>query len=110
MKILVVTEHDDCCGPMAAAFLRDYSEKLEVVSVGRRPAEGVPPVMVEAMRECLIDMAGYVPGDVASVDLAVFDVVYDCPDLPCPATLDECRGLCDFIKNEAFLFFRRHMV
>ena len=107
MKILVLSEHDDCCGPMAAAFLRDYSEKLEVTSAGRRPASSFRPVLVEAMHECLIDMSGYVPLGLDTLEESAFDVVYECPDLPCPETLDQCRDLCDYIKNESFLFFRR---
>ena len=110
MKILVLSERDNCCGPMAAAFLRDYSEKLEVTSAGRRPASSIRPMLVEVMRECLIDMSGYVPLGIDTLDQSVFDVVYECPDLPCPETLDECRELCDYIKNEAFLFYRRHLI
>ena len=107
MRILVLSEHDDCCGPMAAAFLRDYSEKLEVVSAGRHPTAGFPPILVEAMRECLIDMYGYVPVDVATLDIMAFDAVYECPDEPCPTEIRACRELRDFIKNESFLFYRR---
>ena len=107
MRILVLTEHDDGCGPMAAAFLRDYSDKVEVVSAGRKPAKALPGLLVEVMRECLIDLAGYVPCDVASVDLSSFDAVYACPEVPCPTTLDGCRDLCDQIKNDSFLFYRR---
>ena len=107
MRILVLSERDDCCGPMAAAFLRDYSEKLEVVSAGRHPANTLPPLVVGVMRECLIDMSDYVPLDVASLDLSKFDAVYECPDFPCPESLDACRELRDFIKNDSFLFYRR---
>lgn len=106
MKILVLTERDDCCGPMACAFLGDYSTGLQVVSAGRHPAGELPPLVVVAMRECLIDLAGYVPCDVANLDLASFDAVYECLDLPCPDNLQSCRELCDRIKNESFLFFR----
>ena len=107
MKILVLTEHDDCCGPMAAAFLRDYSERLEVVSAGRHPGIFMAPLMVEAMRECLIDMAGYVPKAASEVNPKAFDAVYDCPDLSCPTELQACRELRDRIKNESFLYYRR---
>ena len=69
MKILVLSERDDCCGPMAAAFLRDYSEKLEVVSAGRHPADKLPGLVVEAMRECLIDMEGYEPAAISSMNV-----------------------------------------
>ena len=106
MKVLVVTETDACCGPMAAAFLSDYSPSIEVVSMGRNPSQSVEFLLVAAMRECLIDLEGYVPkgkDDVGSMD---FDVVYECPDMPCPKTLEECRMLRDYVKNEAYLFFR----
>ena len=109
MKILVLSEHDDGSGPMAAAFLRDYSSRLEVVSAGRHPVDRLPFWVVEVMRECLIDMAGYQPCGMASVDLSEFDVVYECPDSPCPTDLQACRELRDFIKNESFLFFRTIM-
>ena len=107
MKILVLTEHDDCCGPMAAAFLSDYSPKLEVVSAGRHPAKSLPGLLVEAMRECLIDLKGYVPREVASLDPDDFDRVYECTDLPCPDGLQACRELRDRIKNESFLFYKK---
>lgn len=106
MKILVLTEHDDCCGPMAAAFLGDYSAKLEVVSAGRHPAEALPRVLVAVMRECLIDLNGYVPHDVSTLNTDDFDVVYECPDLPCPSEVQACRDLRDRIKNDAFLFYK----
>ena len=107
MKILVVSETDACCGPMAAAFLRDYSPKLEVVSAGRNPLQTVDSLLVEAMHECLVDLDGYVPRDVEELDGLGFDAIYDCPDWPCPQTLEAFRELRDFIKNEAFLFFRK---
>ena len=107
MKVLVVTETDACCGPMAAAFLNDYSTSIEAVSVGREPSETIDSMMIAAMRECLIDLTGYVPKSIKVVDQEAFDVVYECPDLPCPATMEECRVLRDFIKNEAYLFFKK---
>ena len=107
MKILVLTEHDDCCGPMAAAFLRDYSERVEVLSAGRHPSKALPPLVVVAMRECLIDMNGYRPCDVSTVDLSEFDAVYECPDEPCPTDLQACRELRDFIKNESFKYYKK---
>ena len=107
MKILVITEHDDCCGPMAAAFLSDYSSKLEVVSAGRHPAKALPRLLVAVMHECLIDLEGYVPRDLATVDVGGFDKVYECTDLSCPDGVQACRDLRDRIKNEAFLFYRK---
>ena len=107
MIILVLTERDDCCGPMAAAFLRDYSESLEVVSVGRHPVEAFPKLLVEAICECLIDMVGYQPRAISTVDLSEFDAIYECPDEPCPGTLKACRELRDFIKNESFKYYKK---
>ena len=107
MKILVLTEHDDCCGPIAAAFLRDYSEQLEVVSAGRHPGNTFSSLLVEAMRECLIDLKGYVPRDVASVNVSEYDAVYECPDESCPGTLEASRELRDFIKNESFKYYKK---
>ena len=107
MKILVLTERDDCCGPMAAAFLADFSSKIEVVSAGRHPAPVVPRLLVAVMRECLIDLDGYVPCDAALMNVNDFDAVFDCPDEPCPDEIQACRKLRDFIKNESFLFYRR---
>ena len=106
MKILVVTETDACCGPMAAAFLRDYSPLLEVVSAGRNPLESVDTKLITVMKECLIDLSGYVPRDMKTLDISDFDVVYDCPETTCPNTIDAYREMRDRIKNEAYLFFR----
>lgn len=107
MKILVLTEHDDGCGPMAAAFLSDYSSKVEVVSAGRHPAKALPLMLVAVMRECLIDLSDYVPRDLATIDQNSFDTVYECTDLPCPTEVQACRELRDRIKNEAFLFYKK---
>ena len=106
MKILVLTETDASCGPMAAAFLRDYSPSLEVVSAGVKPWESIDPVAVVVMKECLIDLNGYVPQNVDRVDVSGFDAVYQCPERSCPNTVDAYRELRDYIKNEAYLFFR----
>ena len=107
MRILVLTEHDDCCGPMAASFLGDFSLKVEAVSAGRHPVEALPGMLVAVLRECLIDLEGYVPRDVATLDVEDFDVVYECPDLPCPTEVQACRELRDRIKNDSFIFYRR---
>ena len=106
MRILVLTETDACCGPMAAAFLRDYSPAFEVVSAGRNPSQTVDAMAVLAMKECLIDLSGYVPRDVKAMHRSDFDVVYECPEIACENTIDTYREMRDFIKNEAYLFFR----
>ena len=108
VKILVLTETDACCGPMAAAFLRDYSPSLEVVSAGEKPLESIDPMVVMVMKECLIDLNGYVPQNVNRVEVSGFDAIYKCPERPCPNTVDAYRVLRDFIKNEAYLFFRNN--
>lgn len=106
MKILVLTDTDACCGPMAAAFLRDYSMSNEVVSAGRNPIQSVDLLMVEAMHECLIDLDHYVPVDVKTIDVSTFDVVYECPEIESPRAVEAYRIKRDFIKNEAFTFFK----
>ena len=107
MRILVLTDTDACCGPMAAAFLRDYSTSFEVVSVGRNPSQTVNAMAVLAMKECLIDLSGYVPRNEKTIDRSDFDVVYECPEIACANTIEAYREMRDFIKNEAYLFFRK---
>ena len=109
MRVLIVTETDACCGPMAAAFIRDYVPSWDVVSVGRNPAKSIDSMVVAAMRECLIDLKDYQPRDLKSVEVSTFDAVYECPDLLSPKTMDEFRQLRDFVKNEAYLFFRNYL-
>ena len=106
MKVLVLSDNDACCGPMAAAFLRDYSPALEVVSAGNHPLESIDSMVVTVMKECLIDLSGYRPKNVMDFDLSDFDAVYECPDAPTPTTMEEFRALRDRIKNEAYLYFR----
>ena len=106
MKILVLTETDACCGPMAAAFLRDYSPLLEVTSAGRNPLESLDPMAIAVMRECLIDLSDYQPKKASDFETSTFDTVYECPERLCQNTLDAYRELRDFIRNEAYLIFR----
>ena len=103
----MLTETDACCGPMAAAFLRDYSTSLEVASVGRKPKESIDPMMVAVMKECLIDLSGYVPRDAKTLNVSDFDRVYECSEMTCPNTIAAYRHMRDFIKNDAYLFFRK---
>ena len=123
MKILVLTRHDDCCGPMAAAFLRDYSQKLEVVSAGIHPAENVQPLAVTAMKECLVDLSAARSDDFENYDLSVFDFILligvaegfrqiDAaktvslnPEIEA-CDLDSMRLLRDWIKNEVFIVYK----
>ena len=106
MKVLVISETDACCGPMAAAFLRDYSPLYEVASAGRNPLESIDPMVVTVMKECLVDLSEYRPKKVSDFDPSAFDVVYVCPERSCPKTIDAYREMRDCTKNEAYLFFR----
>lgn len=137
MKILVLTEHDDCCGPMAAAFLRDYSQKLEVVSAGINPAENIQTLAVVAMKECLVDLSGTKPSDVRNfigcdfdfmiiigdqtlvsrMNTEMFNPLYSCN--PCSkiilnpeikaVDMDSMRQLRDWIKNEVFIVYKNRL-
>jgi protein-tyrosine-phosphatase len=91
---------------MAATFLRDYSPLLEVVSAGRNPFGAIDPMAALVMRECLSDLSDYRPKKASDFDSSDFDVVYECPEPPCSNTVEAYRELRDYIKNEAYLFFR----
>ena len=106
MKILVLTETDACCGPMAAAFLRDYSPSLEVVSAGRNAFDSIDPLAVTVMRECLVDLLGYVPLDAKSLNEQAFDAVYSFSEPTCENSINAYREMRDGVKNNAYLFFR----
>ena len=123
MKILVLTLHDDCCGPMAAAFLRDYSQKLEVVSAGINPSETIQPLVIKAMKECLVDLFGKKPKAFGDYDLSAFDYILiigvpeDFPQIDAAKTvslnpeieavdMDSMRLLRDWIKNEVFVIYK----
>lgn len=106
MRILVITQHDDGVGPMVAAFLRDYSTHLEVVSVGKFPSQSLHPLVVVAMKECLVDMEGYVPRRISEVDEKQFDLVVEWPESTLPDDLDAFRVVRDKVKNDSFLYYR----
>ena len=106
MQILVVTQYDDAIGPMVAAFLRDYSTHLEAVSAGKNPAQNFHPLVVEAMKECLVDLECYAPKDVSEIDEKQFDLIVEWPEPPLPSDLDGFRVLRDRVKNESFLYYR----
>ncbi|MCQ2304722.1 MAG: hypothetical protein MJZ97_07010 [Bacteroidales bacterium] len=123
MKILVLTRHDDCCGPMAAAFLRDYSQKLEVVSAGIHPAENIKPLVVAAMKECLVDLSAVKPNAFGNCEQNAFDYILligvpaDFCQIDAAKTvslnpeivacdLDSMRLLRDWIKNEVFIVYK----
>ena len=106
MRVLVLSETDASCGPMAAAFLMDYSPMIEAVSAGRNPLQNIDPMVVAVMKECLADLEGYVPRDEKTIDKTMFDAVYECMEKPCPNTMEAYRCWRDEVKNESFLFYR----
>ena len=106
MKVLVLSETDALCGPMAAAFLRDFSTALEVQSAGTNPLPAIDPLAVEVMHESLIDLESYIPRDINEFIETDYDAVFQCPDMLCPKTIDDYRVMRDYVKNEAFLFYR----
>jgi multimeric flavodoxin WrbA/protein-tyrosine-phosphatase len=64
--ILYVCKENSCRSQMAQAFTQYYGgDKIEAESAGSKPAQGVNPVMVEAMKERGIDMAFRKPKTVA---------------------------------------------
>ena len=74
---------------MAAAFFeRAAAGRHEARSAGSRPAAHVHPVVVETMREVGIDLAGRVPHELSTEDLAWAEVVAtmgcgdECPYAP----------------------------
>ena len=85
-SVLFVCVHNAGRSQMAAAFLRHLGgDQVRVLSAGSAPAESVNPVVVEALRERGIDIAGAVPvklGDAAVEDADVV-VTMGCGDA-CP--------------------------
>ena len=124
MKILVVTENDDCCGPMAVRFLNDFSEKVEAFSAGVSPAVEVRQNVVELMRECFCDLSDYrpvqfQPSMLDGVDCVIVISQFDFDASPCrtirlelPQNLSEAsstgemRALRDHVKNESFVILK----
>ena len=87
--VLFVCVHNAGRSQMAASLLRARSPRpLTVVSAGSRPADGVKPVVVEAMAEIGIDLRSAAPAKltretVVAADLAVTMGCGDaCPVLP----------------------------
>ncbi|MEU6860746.1 arsenate reductase ArsC [Glycomyces sp. NPDC046736] len=61
-SVLFVCVHNAGRSQMAAAWLAHLSEdRIEVRSAGSAPAVGVHPVVIAAMKEVGIDIAGQVP-------------------------------------------------
>ncbi|MBW2568055.1 MAG: NAD(P)H-dependent oxidoreductase [Deltaproteobacteria bacterium] len=70
-KILFVCRENACRSQIAAAFVQRLAgDKIEAVSGGSNPANGINPVMVEAMSKKKIDMAFRQP---KSIEYALSD-------------------------------------
>ncbi len=121
MKILVVSENDNCCGPMAACFLNDFDTNVEAFSAGICPSESLLDNVVEVMKECFADLSRYKPMKYKQHMLADADYVVSIGDLSLEFNVTHCplpsgsydtnsigclRELRDYIKNEMFVVFR----
>jgi protein-tyrosine-phosphatase len=66
---------------MATAFAereraeRGLTDEVEIVTGGTRPADAVHDVVVEAMREVGLDVAGRTPREVSTAELEACDLV-----------------------------------
>ena len=74
--VLFVCVHNAGRSQMAAGWLRHLAgDRVEVLSGGSAPAEGINPVAVEAMAEVGIDIAAHTPRALATDDVRASDVV-----------------------------------
>ena len=74
--VLFVCVHNAGRSQMAAGWLRHLAgDRVEVLSAGSAPAEGVNPVAVEAMAEVGIDIAGQQPKLLSDAAVRSSDVV-----------------------------------
>jgi arsenate reductase len=74
--VLFVCVHNAGRSQMAAGWLRHLAgDRVEVLSAGSAPAEGINPVAVEAMAELGIDIAGQQPKLLSDAAVQSSDVV-----------------------------------
>jgi arsenate reductase (thioredoxin) len=74
--VLFVCVHNAGRSQMAAGYLRHLAgDRIEVLSAGSEPADGVNPVAVEAMREEGIDLSGEQPKVLTTDSVRASDVV-----------------------------------
>lgn len=74
--VLFVCVHNAGRSQMAAGWLRHLAgDRVEVLSAGSAPAEGINPVAVEAMAEVGIDIAGQQPKLLSDAAVQSSDVV-----------------------------------
>lgn len=88
-SVLFLCVHNAGRSQMAAGFLRHLGgDRVEVLSAGSNPGDGVNPAAVEAMAERGIDISQAVPRRWADSDLERVDVVVtmgcgdECPYVP----------------------------
>jgi arsenate reductase (thioredoxin) len=114
--ILFVCNHNAGRSQMAQAYLRHMaSDAFEAVSAGSNPADAVNPIVVEALAEDGIDIAGARPQlvDVQTMNRADRIISMGCKDgcltrkdedweLPDPAgqTIDQVREIRDLVKSK----------
>ncbi len=122
LNVLVLSEDDAAAGPMAAAFLRDYSLYIHAVSAGIRPAAQMHPLTQVVMRECLINMDGRVPQEAKTLNSSDFDVILKLDEtdfdtcepamlitlraVPYDETIAGFRMMRDWLKNQTYILFR----
>jgi arsenate reductase (thioredoxin) len=74
--VLFVCVHNAGRSQMAAGWLRHFAgDRVEVLSGGSAPAEGINPVAVAAMAEVGIDISGNTPRILATEDVRASDAV-----------------------------------
>ena len=74
--VLFVCVHNAGRSQMAAGWLRHLAgDRVEVLSAGSAPAEGINPVAVEAMAEVGIDIAGQQPKLLSDAAVQSSDIV-----------------------------------
>jgi arsenate reductase len=94
-SVLFVCVHNAGRSQMAAGFLSLLGgDRVEVRSAGTTPADEVNPVVVEAMREVGVDLAGASPRVLSGAEVEASDVVVTmgcgdaCPFFPGTRYLD----------------------
>ncbi|MDR2256696.1 MAG: arsenate reductase ArsC [Arthrobacter sp.] len=74
--VLFVCVHNAGRSQMAAGWLRHFAgDRVEALSGGSAPAEGINPVAVAAMAEVGIDISGNTPRILATEDVRASDAV-----------------------------------
>jgi arsenate reductase (thioredoxin) len=117
MTVLFLCRQNAGRSQMAQAFFQQLAPEHSAVSGGSSPAPAVHPIVIEAMREVGIDLAGRTPRKVNAEMLACADVVISmgCDDpavcdypgrkaedwgIPDPSgkPIDEVRGIRDLLR------------